>query len=195
MSVYAANLIINRGTDFDVEFIIKDNNGYNFDLTNYTVVSKIRKHRESENFISFTVSVIDRPNGVIKLSLPRWISTQLKSGRFVYDVVAINSSNVRTVVLEGDILVEGLISQSCTFVLPTSAERLCIAVIDENSETSAAGMETLWTQFRSTYPNRIFYLLQPTGSFGTPVNNNNYDTLACPDNFLNETTVNVPPLI
>jgi len=80
--------------------------------------------------------------------------------------------------------------------LPTSATRLCIAIIDESDSQTTSGMESLWTQFRTTYPNRPFYLLQPTNpGFGSTVTNSNYDTLRCPDNFLNETTVNVSPLI
>jgi len=80
--------------------------------------------------------------------------------------------------------------------LPTSATRLCIAIIDENDTNSVSTMQGLWTQFRTEYPNRPFYLLQPTNSgFGSTVTNSNYNTLGCPDNFLDETIVNVPPLI
>ena len=79
---------------------------------------------------------------------------------------------------------------------PGSAHRLCIAVIDESDSQSTSGMSTKWAQFRSTYPQRTFYLLQPTAQgFGTLVDSSNYNTLRCPTNFLSETTVNVPPLI
>ena len=66
-------------------------------------------------------------------------------------------------------------------VIPTSATRTCIAVIDENSETSASTMEILWNQFRQNWPNRRFYLLQP-GSYG-----NSVEGLAIPISFLEET--------
>ena len=57
-------------------------------------------------------------------------------------------------------------------------------------------MKNKWAEFRTTYPNRTFYLLQPTSvGFGVSVTNSNYNTLRVPDQFLNETTVNVPPLI
>jgi len=69
-------------------------------------------------------------------------------------------------------------------------------VIDESSSQSTSGMSTKWEQFRNTYPNRTFYLLQPTtDGFGDQVDNANYTTLRCPDNFLNETTVNTGRLI
>jgi hypothetical protein len=69
-------------------------------------------------------------------------------------------------------------------------------VIDESSSQSTSDMRTRWENFRNTYPNRTFYLLQPTAvGFGVSVNTSNYTTLRCPNNFLGETTVNVPPLI
>lgn len=40
----------------------------------------------------------------------------------------------------------------------------CIAVIDEASSQRSAGMATKWTNFRNSYPNRVFWLLQPGGS-------------------------------
>lgn len=196
MAVPAINLIIERGTDFDKEINLNDADGLPFNLTGYNILAKIRKHRESQTSVSFNVATPDRTNGTIELSLPRWLSTALQSGRYVYDVVVVNSSNISSVVVQGDILVEGLISQTCNFVLPTSTQRLCIAVIDENDNNSVSQMETLWSQFRTQFPNRTFYLLQPTNAgFGVNVNNTNYDTLNCPDSFLNETTVNVSPLI
>ena len=69
-------------------------------------------------------------------------------------------------------------------------------MIDESDRESKSGMSTKWATFRNSYPNRTFYLLQPTTvGFGVSVNNTNYDTLRCPSNFLTETTINVPPLI
>ena len=57
-------------------------------------------------------------------------------------------------------------------------------------------MLTKWEQFRTTYPNRIFYLLQPTSDgFGNFVTDTNWNALKAPDNFLAETTINISPLI
>ena len=42
--------------------------------------------------------------------------------------------------------------------LPVSANRTCIAVIDESSQLT---LNNSWSKFRSTWPNRPFYLLQP----------------------------------
>ena len=45
--------------------------------------------------------------------------------------------------------------------LQTSANRICIAVIDENDNNSISNMENKWSQFKTNWPKRSFYLLQP----------------------------------
>lgn len=62
----------------------------------------------------------------------------------------------------------------------TNANRVCIAVIDENSNYSTTNMETKWTNFRTTYPDRMFYLLQPNSCASSTA-------LNCPPSFLEET--------
>lgn len=44
--------------------------------------------------------------------------------------------------------------------IPTSANRTCIAVIDEASSARTT-LSSNWTSFRTNWPNRPFYLLQP----------------------------------
>ena len=196
MSVYVNNLTINIGTDFVQTYDLYQSGGKVIDLTGYSAASSLRKHRDSNTAVSFVVGFPDRTNGKIKISIPSWTTSRLKPGRYVYDILMTKANGDKAIIVEGTINARAGISTGCSFSLPTSAQRVCIAVIDENSNTSASGMETLWGQFRSTYPNRTFYLLQPTTvGYGNSVNNTNYTDLACPDNFLSETTVNVSPLI
>ena len=128
--------------------------------------------------------------------------------RYLYDVKLTSPSGAKSIILEGNVNARAGISTGCNFSLPTSAQRLCIAVVDENAGTQTfSGMSTKWAQFRTTYPNRTFYLLQPTPigccasdsalgtGFGSLVDNRSYNALHCPDNFLNETTVNTGRLI
>jgi hypothetical protein len=196
MAVYVNNLTINIGTDFVQIYDLYQSGGKVIDLTGYSAASSLRKHRDSGTSVSFTVGFPDRKNGKIKISIPSWTTTRLKPGRYVYDILMTKINGDKGIIVEGTIIVRAGISTGCSFSTPTSSQRLCIAVIDENDNTPVSVMETLWGQFRSTYPNRTFYLLQPTTvGFGVSVNNNNYSDLACPDNFLNETTVNISPLI
>jgi len=196
MSVYVNNLTINIGTDFVQTYDLYQSGGKVIDLTGYSAASSLRKHRDSNTSVSFVVGFPDRKNGKIKISIPSWTTTRLKPGRYVYDILMTKPNGDKSIVVEGIINARAGISTGCSFSTPTSAQRLCIAVIDENSNTPASGMATLWSQFRTSYPNRTFYLLQPTVvGYGSSVNNTNYDELACPDNFLTETTVNISPLI
>ena len=109
--------------------------------------------------------------------------------------MVVKEDNKKEIVIEGSALIRAGITTDSSLISPSSAERTCIAVIDDSSKTFT-DLETTWNTFRSSYPNRIFYLLQPTAQgFGNSVGNTNYDSLKCPDKFVAETTVNISPLI
>ena len=195
-AVYVHNIDIDCGADYVQEYDMFEVGGAVVDLSNYTAKAQIRKHRDSATAVSFTIGFVDRLAGKIKLSIPSWTTSKLKPGRYLYDIQFTKPNGEIAVVLEGFARARAGISTGCSFSLPTSAQRLCIAVIDENDSNSKSNMYTKWEEFRTTYPNRTFYLLQPTTvGFGVSVNTSNYNTLSCPNNFLGETTVNTSPLI
>ena len=201
MPVYVHNITIHSGTDYEQEYDMFDIGGSNrVDLTNYTAKAQIRKHRGSSTSVSFVVGFPQRSEGKVSLTIPSYVTSRLKPGRYVYDILFKKSGQTSEILIEGNVNVRAGISTGCfgasTDGRPGSAHRLCIAVIDESDSQTQSGMYDKWTQFRSTYPNRTFYLLQPTTEgFGSLVDNNSYETLRCPDNFLQETTVNTGRLI
>ena len=196
MAVQVNNITVNCGTDFTQEYDLFETGGKVIDLSNFTAAAALRKHRGSATSVSFTVKFVNRSEGRLSLFIPSWITSNLKPGRYLYDVKLTSPSGAKSIILEGNVNARAGISTGCNFSLPTSAQRLCIAVIDENDSNSATHMKNKWAEFRTTYPNRTFYLLQPTSvGFGVSVTNSNYNTLRVPDQYLNETTVNVPPLI
>ena len=196
MAVYVNNITVNCGTDFTQEYDLFESGGKVIDLTGFTMSAALRKHRGSGTSVSFTTSFISRTQGKIKLFIPSWTSGNLKPGRYLYDVLLTSPGGAKSIIVEGNINARAGISTGCNFSKPTSAQRLCIAVIDENDSNSTTHMKDKWAEFRTTYPNRTFYLLQPTSvGFGVSVTNSNYNTLRTPDQFLNETTVNISPLI
>ena len=196
MAVYVNNITVNCGTDFTQEYDLFETGGKVIDLSNFTAAAALRKHRGSATSVSFTVKFVNRSEGRLSLFIPSWITSNLKPGRYLYDVKLTSPSGAKSIILEGNVNARAGISTGCNFSLPTSAQRLCIAVIDESDSQSTTHMKNKWAEFRTTYPNRTFYLLQPTSvGFGVSVTNSNYNTLRVPDQFLNETTVNVPPLI
>ena len=210
-ATYVHNITIDSGTDYEQEYDMFEVGGKPVNLTNYNAAAQIRKHRGSSTATSFITGFPDRLNGKVKLTIPSYITSKLKPGRYVYDILFTKPGGTKQIVLEGTVRVRQGISTSCfggTAGLPGSAHRLCIAVIDENAGSQTfAGMYAKWEQFRNTYPNRTFYLLQPTPigccgtdsalgtGFGSLVDNNTYETLHCPTNFLQETTVNTGRLI
>jgi hypothetical protein len=106
-AVYVNNLIVNSGADFSQSFTLEgsDTNS-SFDLTGYTVESQMRKWAGSSNATSFTATIESPPTiGQILLRLNSTQTTNLKAGRYVYDVVIIDEYGIRNRVIEGMVLV------------------------------------------------------------------------------------------
>jgi hypothetical protein len=95
------NLYIDQGTDFAVAINVFDNDGTSKDLTGYTVRSQLRKSYDSKTNVAFVAQVTSAIDGEITLSMSNLVNGALKSGRYVYDVETITSSNVVTRIVEG----------------------------------------------------------------------------------------------
>jgi hypothetical protein len=81
------NHYIEQGTSLSYSVTITDDNGSPVDLTNATVVSKMRKNYTSTSAQSFTISIIDYSTGKIQISLSPTETSLLKAGRYVYDLM------------------------------------------------------------------------------------------------------------
>ena len=198
-AVYVHNITIDSGTDYEQEYDMFEVGGKSVDLTNHTARAQIRKHRGSLTATSFIVGFPNRTKGKVKLTIPSYVTATLKPGRYIYDILFTKPGGTKEIVLEGTVRVKQGISTGCfggTAGLPSSAQRLCIAVIDESDSQTQSGMSTKWAQFRGTYPNRTFYLLMPKGEgFGHEVDTTEYVEIRMPQNFGTETTVNTGRLI
>ena len=198
-ATYVHNITIDSCTDYEQEYDMFEVGGKPVNLTNYNAAAQIRKHRGSSTATSFIIGFPDRLNGKVKLTIPSYITSKLKPGRYTYDILFTKPGGTKQIVLEGTVRVRQGISTNCfggTAGLPGSAHRLCIAVIDESDSQTQSGMYDKWAQFRSTYPNRIFYLLMPKNEgFGHLVDKTEYNEIAMPQNFGDETTINTGRLI
>ena len=75
-------------------------------LSGYAASSYIRKHPESRNIVAgFGISFSNPSAGELTLSLGSTITTNIKEGRYVYDVMIANSSGIKNRVIEGMVLV------------------------------------------------------------------------------------------
>jgi len=80
-------------------------------------------------------------------------------------------------------------SHTVTFLRPqTSVNRVCIAIIDESQGDTYKEMEDRWVQFRANWPDRHFYLLQPSDkTSGGMYDNSIIEDLHVPPSFLEQT--------
>lgn len=104
-TIYVSNVIINSGTSFLQDFFLEDsatNSAMN--LSSSSVTSQMRKWSGSTGVTTFTSSVVNSQTGQIRISLGSSITSSLKPGRYVYDVLLTNNTST-TRVVEGMALV------------------------------------------------------------------------------------------
>ena len=95
------NLYIDQGTTFSANLTVTDATGTVRNITDFTPRSQLRRSFESANATSFTVTIPTGTDGVIRLQLPAATSSNLKYGRYFYDIEIESSSNVIERVFEG----------------------------------------------------------------------------------------------
>ena len=106
MTVYVSNIVVNSGVNFDQVFTLDNvNTNSALNLTNHSVKAQMRKHAGATGVTTFTASIFDAATGKIQIGLSTTTTASLKSGRYVYDVILTDPSNVMSRVVEGMVLV------------------------------------------------------------------------------------------
>jgi hypothetical protein len=110
MLAAVTNLVVYQGSDFQNTFFVTNDNGSDFDLTDYTGQSLIKKHYESSNSFAMQVSInAPEDSGSVTLSLSNTVTASMSPGKYVYDVVMTSPSGIKSRVLEGILtVVEGV---------------------------------------------------------------------------------------
>lgn len=99
-------LFCDQGTDFSITLDLSADDGSAINVAGYSLSSSIRKSYYSSNVTAnLTVSVLDTANGNIRLSMNSATTTNIKAGRYLYDVKMVDSSNVTSRVIEGIVTV------------------------------------------------------------------------------------------
>jgi len=112
MAVYTSNIIVNTGTDFNQIFTLEDGQSNSaLNLTSFDVKAQMRKHPTSSGVTTFTASIYSASDGQIQLGLSTTTTSSLKEGRYMYDVVLTDASNVMSRVLEGSVMVTKGVTQ------------------------------------------------------------------------------------
>ena len=106
MAAYVSNIVIDVGADFNQTFNLEGSNNAPLDLTGYTGVSRMKKHAASLNTTAtFAVSFPNRAQGQVKIALSNTVTKALKPGRYGYDLLLKDGSNLITRVVEGSAIV------------------------------------------------------------------------------------------
>lgn len=105
-----ANLIVDQGTDYSTSITLTDDADNVVDLTSYTANAQIRKTYTSSNAVSFGVQLFGN-TGILQLTLSANQTANIVPGRFVYDVVVRNGSNVASRIVEGIVTVTPRVTQ------------------------------------------------------------------------------------
>jgi len=87
MATYA-NLFIDQGSDFSTGIILEDRRGDLLELTGMTFDGQIRRTYQSETAYDFVISIADADNGEIEIAVPEETTSQMRGGRYVYDIFA-----------------------------------------------------------------------------------------------------------
>ena len=99
-------LDIDQGTDFNFDLDLTNDDGSVINVTNYTFSSSIRKSYYSSSVAAnLSVTIHDAANGNVVLSLNSATTSNIKSGRYLFDVKQVDSSNTTTRLVEGIITV------------------------------------------------------------------------------------------
>lgn len=93
------NLFIDQGSDYSTTIELVDDQGEPLNLTTYTGRAQLRKHYTSSTYKEF--AVVGYSNGAITLSMNAATSSNIVSGRYVWDLELVSSGNVVSRLVEG----------------------------------------------------------------------------------------------
>jgi hypothetical protein len=97
-----AYLDIDQGSDFTVVMTLETDDGNPMNLGGYQVHSQFRKSYNSVIGYTFQTVIVDAANGLIELRFSGVDSSNLRPGRYLYDVEIYNvSAQRKTRVVEG----------------------------------------------------------------------------------------------
>lgn len=98
-------ITIEKGATFSTTITVEDTNGDAINLTGYTANSQIRKSYYSTTANSFTATVTGTANGEITLSMTAANTSNLTSGRALYDLLITSPAGEKTRVVEGIVII------------------------------------------------------------------------------------------
>ena len=106
MSAGTYNLVIDQGSDFALDLVIKQG-GTALNLSNYSGRAQLRTSVDASSVsATFSVTVTNAANGALKMQLPAATSSGISAGQYVYDleIFTANDSIVKRII-QGDVTI------------------------------------------------------------------------------------------
>ena len=106
MSAGTYNLVIDQGSDFALDLVIKEG-GSALNLANYSGPAQLRTSVDASSAsASFTVTVTNAANGALKMQLPAATSSGISAGQYVYDLeIYTSSDSIVKRIMQGDVTI------------------------------------------------------------------------------------------
>lgn len=98
-------LHIDAGSTFSTDVTVNDASGVPLNLSDYQARAQLRKSYYSTTAIDFVVVKTDASAGILNMSISAANTSNIRPGRYVYDVEIESSANVVTRIFEGIVVV------------------------------------------------------------------------------------------
>jgi uncharacterized protein YbcV (DUF1398 family) len=101
-----AELTVDQGSTFETTLDLVNDDGSAINVANYLFSGQIRKSYYSANATAnLTITIVNAANGNVNISLNAATTTNIKAGRYLYDVKMTDVANTVTRVVEGIITI------------------------------------------------------------------------------------------
>ena len=108
MAVFNTNLLIYKHTDFEQTFALEDSQSSSAkDLTGFSATCKMQRTLNLGSLTEFTISFLNnRLLGKVKISLTDAQTALIEEGKYFYELMLTDPSNVVERVIEGVVIVK-----------------------------------------------------------------------------------------
>ena len=99
------NFTVERRADFPIRLTFKDSTGSAINLTGYTVAAQVYNEDRSTKFADWSVSYVDRSNGIVDISLSDTDTASFTPNILFYDVLLTEPSGGKNYYLQGKLFI------------------------------------------------------------------------------------------
>ena len=99
------NFTVDRRADFPIRLTFKDSTGTAINLTGFTVAAQVYNEDRSTKFADWSVSYVDRPNGIVDISLSDTDTASFTPNILFYDVLLTEPSGGKNYYLQGKLFI------------------------------------------------------------------------------------------